>query len=367
MATFEGGNKQASALTQAEIRKNQARVIQTYRDALSALETELAKWYAKYLNGEAAANGNFYNIMIKNDRLNEMLRAVSQLYINYSVIAGNISKESSKIAFTNSYYREQYLLEWFSSTIGVAPTFAGVNPVLLETAVFGTEKVWNDLTKRARDKIEKTYGTIDRYIPKGGTITDFLINNRTAELEEIKRILRRDLLLGKSYAETTKDLTKIIGKEIPKNGQLILSGAKANAARIVRTEGNRNLNAGSYAYSKYITSNYPIEIRRQLLATLDNRVRRQSASMDGQTVSIDDPFQYPDGSTSYYPGNTGNPAYDINDRETVIDIVDGIDPQLRRARNPVTGENEVFTFLKFPEYMDKYNLKWSKSGKLVQK
>ena len=85
-----------------------------------------------------------------------------------------------------------------------------------------------------------------------------------------------------------------IGNEFTKDGVLSLSGAKASAQRIIRTETNRTMNQGSYAQSKYADSQ-GIEIERMLSAVLDARTRPQSASMDGQKRAVDKPFTYPDG------------------------------------------------------------------------
>jgi len=372
MATYEGGQKQATTFTQAEINRNKQLVNQVYRDAQKELERELAVWYSRFLTNQDPANGNFYNIMLQEGRLNEMLQNVTKIYREHSIAAGNITKESSKIAFTNQYYRSEYIKEWFGSEIGQNIAFSIVNPLLMETTVFSTEKIWEDLAQKTKDKIEATYGDINRYTPKEGTLTAKLISNRSDEIAALKRVLRRDLLLGKPYAETVKSVTKIIGTEKVKKGKRTLSGAKASAAKIVRTEGNRNLNAGNYSNTKYVSSTFGIEMVRQMLAVLDGVTRPQSRSMDGQTVGVDEQFIYPDGSTAYYPGNSGNPAYDANDRETVVDLMldaegNPIEPQLRRAKNPITGETEVFSFIHFDQWAAERGLRYSKSGKLVLK
>jgi hypothetical protein len=68
---------------------------------------------------------------------------------------------------------------------------------------------------------------------------------------------------------------------------------------------------------------------------------------------------------SMYPGNSGVPAYDINDRETMVEIIGDEEPGLRRGRNPVTGENETFSYKNFESWAKENGLKKNKYGELL--
>jgi len=365
MATYQGGQKQADAFTLAEINRNKALVLQAYRDAQKEITKELAYWWT-YLEGISPKDGGYYNAMIQYNRLENMQKAIAEIYTVESLSAGNITKESSKMAISNRFYREQYIQQWFGGVAGYDMAFSFINPAVIEAGVFGTQKVWENIKKTAREKIENSYGSLSIYAPKAGSLTQLLIDNRTQELAAIRKKITQGLLLGKPYSQVAADVAKIIGKEIPGDGRVKLSGAKSSAVTIVRTEGNRVLNAGAYAYDRYATEVYDLPMKRQLLSTIDLRTRQQSGEMDGQQVEVDEPFHYPNGATSLYPGNTGYPEYDTNDRETVISIIDGIAPEGRRRLNPVTGQSEVFSFTSFEDWRKVNNLKWSKSGKLVQ-
>jgi hypothetical protein len=87
--------------------------------------------------------------------------------------------------------------------------------------------------------------------------------------------------------------------------------------------------------------------------------------MDGQRVGVDEPFTYPNGVKAFTPGTTGIAKYDINDRETVIDIIDGESPKIRRGRNPITGENEVFSYKSFSSWAKENGLTKNKYGELL--
>ena len=94
-----------------------------------------------------------------------------------------------------------------------------------------------------------------------------------------------------------------------------------------------------------------IKLKKQWLATLDNRTRHAHAMLDGQTVDIDKPFKV-DGYDIMFPGDTSAPGYLVyNCRCTMVADVDGVNSTgQRRARNPVTGENEIVSDMTYSEW-----------------
>jgi hypothetical protein len=54
-----------------------------------------------------------------------------------------------------------------------------------------------------------------------------------------------------------------------------------------------------------------------------------------------------------------------NCRCTVIDVIDGISPDLRRARDPVSGEYEIISYKNYDDWIKEKGLKYSASGRLV--
>jgi SPP1 gp7 family putative phage head morphogenesis protein len=122
---------------------------------------------------------------------------------------------------------------------------------------------------------------------------------------------------GLGIQQIVSNITKALGSSIDR------------ADRVIRTESHR---LASLAHQQELldAQEQGVDTKMQLLAVLDDRTRPQSASMDGK-LSDDGRFKYPDGTVAI-PGNTGNPAYDINDRERAIQIIDDISPALRRTR-----------------------------------
>jgi hypothetical protein len=285
---------------------------------------------------------------MKFNRLQKLQDEVKALYNTYSNKAGLITENISFVGFSNSYYISQYAASWMGSfPIGILPYN------LAEFAVYGMADSWKSITK----SMEDIYGDASLYKAKSSTLLELLTQNKNKELLKIQNVITQGLLQGKGYVKLVEDIKNIIGVTAIKNGEITATGAKSNAMRIIRTESNRTMNAGHYANSKYLDS-IGLDVKRRLVSVLDNRTRGQSARMDGQEVGVDEPFKYPGGATAMYPGNTGIAAYDINDRESVIDIIDGNEPEIRLGRNPVTGENETFSYKNFDE--------WRKENKLIK-
>ena len=68
-----------------------------------------------------------------------------------------------------------------------------------------------------------------------------------------------------------------------------------------------------------------IKLRREWVATLDNRTRHAHAMLDGQQADIDKPFKV-DGYEIMFPGDTSAPGYLVyNCRCTMVVEVDGVD------------------------------------------
>jgi len=337
---------QGSELVQGQIDDLSRQVLEQYQKAFEDISSDLKTVYAELLSGVKPED--YYNTMMKFNRLSKLQSEIKQMYYNYANKAGLIIENISFVGFSNSYYLAQYQASWLSSfSVGILPY------ELAEFSIYGMDKSWKAITK----SIQEIYGDVSLYKAQSSTLLELLTKNKNQELLQISNTITQGLLQGKGYIKLVEDIKNVIGITAIKNGEITASGAKANAMRIIRTESNRTMNAGHFASSKYLDS-IGVEVKRRIVSVLDNRTRGQSARMDGQTVGVDEPFKYPGGVTAMYPGNTGVKKYDINDRETTIDIIDGNEPELRRGRNPVTGENEVFSYKDFDS--------WRKGNKLIK-
>jgi hypothetical protein len=289
----------------------------------------------------------------KFDRLQALQKKVQTQYIKASIAAGNMTVESSKMAITNNFYKQQYAVA-FANASPVSLSFSVLNPAVVEISVLGTPTVWAKIGKDAQERISKKFGDLTRYQPKHGTLTETILKNRAQDLQKIQSSITQGLIQGKSFAKTAK------------NVKGVLDTSASNAIRIVRTESMRNMNAGAFANHNQAVSQ-GLDMNRQILSVLDTRTRSQSQTVDTQIANEEGYFTYPGGLLVSFPGNSGVAGFDINDRETVIEIIEGQSPELRRGRNPVTGKNEVMSFRSYDEWMKGNGFTQNKTGRWMVK
>lgn len=113
---------------------------------------------------------------------------------------------------------------------------------------------------------------------------------------------------------------------------------RTSAIRAARTAVTGAQNAGRM--DSYVAAEkMGVKLRKEWLATLDNRTRHAHAVLDGQKADIDKPFKV-DGQEIRYPGDPTAAGYLVyNCRCTLIADVDAVDTSdaKRWARNPDTG------------------------------
>ena len=178
-----------------------------------------------------------------------------------------------------------------------------------------------------------------------------------------KRALKRGIDLAYGKKQITKSVTSSIlqGKSIKHMAddlqKRITTMSRDSAIRTARTAVTGAQNAGrmdSYAAAEKMG----IKLRREWVATLDNRTRHAHAMLDGQQADIDKPFKV-DGYEIMFPGDTSAPGYLVyNCRCTLVAALDGIDTSTaqRRARNADTGQTEVISNMSYAEWAG-----WKKS------
>lgn len=356
--SWENFQEDAFNLTKSETKKLTQQVIDNYRRSIIYINKELKDVYAKFLTG--INPDNYYDEMLKRKRLEGLLKRIQIEYSKYSQSVGQVIRNTLSLSFSNVYYRKLYAANWITKK----DVFKTLPRALNELAVFGTSEAWKNITK----SIKSTYGNMVNYVPQRGTLSSLLLNNKTKELNNIRSTIVQNLINGGSYTDATKSVREIIGQEFKDGKVTKFTGAKSNAIRIIRTEGNRILNAGSYASSKNLEAN-GIDVKRRVLAILDVRTRAQSRFTErhNKNIGVDEPIQYPNGVTAMFPGTTGVKGYDINDRETVIDIIDDIEPQARIGRNPITGKNEYFEYKDFDKWAEDNNLTKNVYGEYIGK
>ena len=336
-------DSQLKAFELAETRSKQLDriMLDNYNVAYKNIVSDMEKLYARVLAGIKPED--YYVTVIRYNRLAQLLDGVAKKFDTYSNRAGFQIKDMSTFVMNDMFYRRQFLLA--SVGAGEVPyKFAPLDPRLVELTVTGTAEAWNKIPKAIQEK----YGNVLNYQPQAGSITGIIFENRKQDLVKIQQVITQGFIQGKTIAQMTSSI------------QDAVNVAKYKAERIARTEFTRTANAGAYAATKDAEA-MGIEIKRKWVATLDASTRPVHAALDGQIVGVDEPFKSSAGEVMR-PGEFSDAGQNINCRCTVVDIVDGVEPGLRRARkikinengtiSNVPGQSEVISYKNYNEWLE---------------
>lgn len=172
-----------------------------------------------------------------------------------------------------------------------------------------------------------------------------------------KRALQRgiDLKYGKQQITASVTSSILQGKGIGKISDDLQSRMqnmnRTSAIRTARTAVTGAQNAGRLDTCR-AAQDMGIKLKKQWVATLDNRTRHAHAMLDGQTVDVDKPFKV-DGYELMYPGDNSAPGYLVyNCRCTQIAEVDGEGTSSggRRSIDPKTGESVLVKDMTYAEW-----------------
>jgi hypothetical protein len=318
--------------------------MRAYDDAYKEISNLLKEQYAKLAGVKP---DRYYTEMVKYERLKKLLASITSEYNAVARTAGKATKAGLKNVMEENYQSQTFLAQWVSDS-KVIP----LDKNLLEYSVTGNINVCK---KIQTDAFERVWGSAGLYSPQAGTLTSLLNKSRVQELDRILQTVQNGFITGKSYREQAKAIKEIIGEYSKKAGKELASGAKYNALRIARTEGQRVLNAGALANAHYVESQ-GIPVKKMWSATLDARTRSSHQSLDGQKRDIDKPFSSPTGATGQAPGQMSSAGENISCRCNAITLVNGVEPEERRGRDPITGQTSVFSYVNYPEWLAQANI-----------
>lgn len=335
--TFQELQKSAYTFTEREVKAVSKQMVDDYKVAIEAVDKELNKLYLETLSGVKPEN--YFAVASKYDRLENLLTRFEKQYLDAARRAGRKIKQAAELSLSNLYYRHMYAINWSPAADNV---FVALNPKVIEAAVYGQAAAWDELVRR--------YGEREAYLPESGTLLNELIKKRRPQvLSDIRANIRQGLIQGHCYKKTARKVRDTLNTDINK------------ALRIVRTESNRNMNIGNLAINR-VAKDEGVDVQRQIVSVLDDRTRPQSAQVDGLVENEQGYFVYPNGTLVRTPGNSGVARWDINDRESVINIVEGIQPTVRRARNPDTGKTDLISWGSFDDWRKSHGLKKNRYG-----
>lgn len=174
---------------------------------------------------------------------------------------------------------------------------------------------------------------------------------RGIDLDWGKKQISAQVTSGILQGESIKHLADRLQTHIPEMN-------RTSAIRAARTAVTGAQNAGrmdSYAAAEEMG----IKLKKQWIATLDNRTRHTHAALDGQERPTDKPFEVA-GYTIMYPGDpNAAPEMVYNCRCTMVSDIEDAPKSpnpIRIARNPETGENEMIPDMTYAQWES-----WKKS------
>jgi SPP1 gp7 family putative phage head morphogenesis protein len=271
-----------------------------YQESLKKIRAELAEVYAKYDLDEDA-----YAEMLKYNRLRNLEKDIVEELNELYVANGREMRQ-----VFGEVVQESYMFTGFTFEKGLRTNLGfGLLP------------------------IEQIIASIQNPI-SGVKLNDRLIRNRQEIIYRTKQEITQSLIQGDGIRQMAKRVSDVYEGDIKK------------AERIVRTEVNRNRNAGTlmgYEYAEEIG----VEFKRMWLATIDKRTRDTHGAMDGQFADENNLFYSPSGASAEAPGHFGVGSEDIRCRCTTIARLDGTQPRLRRVKG--FGEVEFTTYTKWKE------------------
>ena len=304
-------------------------VMKDYRFGRDKTLELLKDTYAKHLVGVPKAD--YYKTLALYDRLKKTEQGIKGIYTL-------VGKESAKkiidgqyMLFDESFLMDRYTMAFFADDIGISAKYAPPNPLVRDVAVTGDARRLIKIRDKRLAKIAE-----GMFPPSGDTLQHLLVNNMNDDLAKVLKTVRQGIINGESYAKQVKRVKHIFNNNV------------SNTMRIIRTEGNRNMNAGAYLNSEELKEQ-GVKIRRQWVATLDSSIRDSHKHLDGQLEDENGLF-WIGGMSARYPCDFSDPAESINCRCAVIDVVEGLPPQIRRAKDPVTGKTDIISFKTYDEW-----------------
>jgi SPP1 gp7 family putative phage head morphogenesis protein len=170
------------------------------------------------------------------------------------------------------------------------------------------------------------------------TLSSVLELQRNELIRKVSMDISQGLLAGESYIDIADRIEKSVG----------FSAIKAR--RVARTEGHRSQVQGRLDSAKKASKH--AELKKMWDGTLDSRTRKAHRKLDGTVVEFDGIFKSSAGGRGVAPGLMFNASDDINCRCSVLFLVNGQKPEVKRARNEMDPEYQKKLANRIEKYMN---------------
>jgi len=191
--------------------------------------------------------------------------------------------------------------------------------------------------------------------------------SRSVDIEQLYTTIVSGVEQGLSLPNINKQMDIALGFR-DSAGKWIkdIAERKGQTYKTTRTLRTEILRMRSTAETDQWLQQQPIvESKLQLVETLDDRTRAQSAQMDGQIANKEGKFKFPDISEPKFAHRSGRASYDINDRSTTITLDPEFPPESRIERDPKTGKNKVVPYQNFDAYAKEKGLIKNRYGEVL--
>lgn len=320
----------AHKMTDAELSKLERRIAKLYKEAADELTDTVNAYFEQFEKRDAAMKekldaGEITEQQYKQWRLTQIGRGNRFIALRDKVAERYTNANEVAIAYINDATPGIYTLNRNYSAYTIEQVSSSADFTLFD------ERTVKRLAMEQPDLMP--YYPKDRALKRG---IDLAYGK-----QQITANVTSGILQGKSIYRLADDLQKSIRDM-----------NRTSAVRTARTAVTGAQNAGRMdAYTA--AEKMGIHVRKQWLATLDNRTRHAHAMLDGQTVDNDKPFKV-DGYEIMFPGDASAPGYLVyNCRCTLIAALDDVPKApnpLRRARDPETGKSILVSDMTYAQW-----------------
>ena len=274
----------------------QRELIRAFQRALKEIRGKIAISYEKY-NGDWAE-------MQKYNRLTKLEKEIADEIRKLTGKNAMTLKKGMMDTYEESYYRTAWVL---SNEVKTDLGFSLLDRKLVERAI---------------------QNPLDR--------VGFLQRNRDNQARlarQLREHLAQSLIQGEAYGTAARRIKERMD-----------IGA-TNVLRIAHTEMHRTRQQAKLD-SMEEGAKAGVVVKKMWVATVDDRTRDSHQELDGVTIGINEDFEGEEGSGPA-PGMMGSAEEDINCRCTMIEVVEGFEPNERRVKG--VGITEYKTFNEFKE------------------
>lgn len=274
-------------------------LLSAYQKSLKEIRSQIALAYEKY--------GGDFAEMQKYNRLTNLEKQIAKEIGKLTSKNAMTLKKGIGETFEDSYYRTAYVIE---KEVQAKLGYSLLNKKSIESAI---------------------NNPLDR--------VGFLQRNRDNQqrlTRQLKEQLTQGLIQGESYQKTAKRIKER------------MDVGATNVQRIANTEMHRAQSQGRLD-SLIHANEKGVKMRKRWISSLDGSTRDSHQDLDGVTIPLDENFEGEEGSGPA-PGQMGSAAEDINCRCTMISVIDGYEPQVRRAREVEGQKGEIIGYKNYNEW-----------------